>query len=37
MFYIINPKCLNIIYDNEDFDIELLKFKTKKISKYIFK
>ena len=29
MFYIIDPKCCNKVYDNEDFDIHLLKFKTK--------
>ena len=33
-FYIINPKCVNKVYDNKDIDdvwdnIELLQFKTK--------
>ena len=29
MYYIIDPNCCNKVYDNEDFDIHLLKFKTK--------
>ncbi len=29
MYYIIDPNCCNKVYENEDFDIHLLKFKTK--------
>ena len=25
MYYIIDPKCANKVYDNEDFEIDLLE------------
>ena len=32
MYYIIDPNCCNKVYENEDFDIHLLKFKTKEVA-----
>ena len=34
MYYIIDPKCANKVYTNEDFDVELLQFKTKESAEY---
>ena len=37
MYYIIDPKCANKVYTNEDFDVELLQFKTKESAEYYLK
>tara|TARA_Y100000389_G_scaffold199868_1_gene239132 strand:+ start:5736 stop:6356 length:621 start_codon:yes stop_codon:yes gene_type:complete len=37
MYYIIDPKCANKVYDNEDFEIDLLEFKKKETAEYYLK
>ncbi len=34
MYYIVDPKMIGKIYDNDDIDIELLQFKTENSAKY---
>lgn len=34
MYYIVDPKMIGRIYDNDDIDIELLQFKTENSAKY---
>ena len=37
MYCIINPKCANKVYNTDDFDVELLQFKTKEFAEYYLK
>ena len=34
MYYIVDPKMIGKIYDNEDFDVDLLQFKTKNAAQH---